>query len=227
MMNELFKFKKPDDGEPFYQNERRMAVFVATFVLILIFDTIVLRTIDPERLVEPDETSKDWTIEVSVFDQTETVSEELSANQMIETSIDLALAEQEYLQSVSIIIQCSDEDEPGEGFSDEINARTDLSSVDGMPADKDESGSCLEGTEDDLVLTWTFLEVSSVELNQSDKTQSEILQLFESGKTGMGTWNAEVELQVVTAGGITAIDNGEQVTVTWLISTFEIDLKSN
>ncbi len=227
MMNELFKFKKPDDGEPFYQNERRMAVFVATFVLILIFDTIVLRTIDPERLVEPDETSKDWTIEVSVFDQTETVSEELSANQMIETSIDLALAEQEYLQSVSIIIQCSDEDEPGEGFSDEINARTDLSSVDGMPADKDESGSCLEGTEDDLVLTWTFLEVSSVELNQSDKTQSEVLQLFESGKTGMGTWNAEVELQVVTAGGITAIDNGEQVTVTWLISTFEIDLKSN
>ena len=227
MMNELFKFKKPDDGEPFYQNERRMAVFVATFILILIFDTIVLRTIDPERLVEPDETSKDWTIEVSVFDQTETVSEELSANQMIETSIDLALAEQEYLQSVSIIIQCSDEDEPGEGFSDEINARTDLSSVDGMPADKDESGSCLEGTEDDLVLTWTFLDPSSVELNQTDKTQSEVLQLFDAGKTGTGTWNAEIELQVVTAGGITAIDNGEQVTVTWRISTFEIDLKSD
>ena len=227
MMNELFKFKKPDDGEPFYQNERRMAVFVATFILILIFDTIVLRTIDPERLVEPDETSKDWTIEVSVFDQTETVSEELSANQMIETSIDLALAEQEYLQSVSIIIQCSDEDEPGEGFSDEINARTYLSAVDGMPAEKDESGSCLEGTEDDLVLTWTFLDPSSVELNQTDKTQSEVLQMFESGKTGTGTWNAEIELQVVTAGGITAIDNGEQVTVTWTISTFEIDLNSN
>ena len=227
MMNELFKFKKPDDGEPFYQNERRMAVFVATFILILIFDTIVLRTIDPERLVEPDETSKDWTIEVSVFDQTETVSEELSANQMIETSIDLALAEQEYLQSVSITIQCSDEDEPGEAFSDEINARTDLSAVDGMPAEKDESGSCLEGTEDDLVLTWTFLDPSSVELNQTDKTQSEVLQMFESGKTGTGTWNAEIELQVVTAGGITAIDNGEQVTVTWTISTFEIDLNSN
>lgn len=227
MMNELFKFKKPDDGKPFYQNERRMAVFVATFILILIFDTIVLRTIDPERLVEPDETSKDWTIEVSVFDQTETVSEELSANQMIETSFDLALSEQEYLQSVSITIQCSDEDEPGEAFSDEINARTDLSAVGGMPAEKDESGSCLEGTEDDLVLTWTFLDPSSVELNQTDKTQSEVLQLFDAGKTGTGTWNAEIELQVVTAGGITAIDNGEQVTVTWRISTFEIDLKSD
>ncbi len=128
---------------------------------------------------------------------------------------------------MSIVIQCSDEDEPGEGFSDEINARTDLSTVDGMPADKDESGSCLEGTEDDLVLTWTFLDASSVELNQTDKTQSEVLQLFETGKTGTGTWNAEIELQVVTAGGISAIDNGEQVTVTWIISTFEIDLKSN
>ena len=143
---------------------------------------------------------------------------------MIETSIDLALSEQEYLQSVSIIIQCSDEDEPGEGFSDEINARSELSAVDGMPTDKDESGSCLEGTEDDLVLTWTFLDASSVELNQTDKTQSEVLQLFEAGKTGTGTWNAEIELQVVTAGGITAIDNGDQVTVTWLISTFETQL---
>tara|TARA_B100000683_G_scaffold69194_1_gene67670 strand:+ start:69 stop:263 length:195 start_codon:yes stop_codon:yes gene_type:complete len=64
-------------------------------------------------------------------------------------------------------------------------------------------------------------------LNQTDKTQSEVLQLFESGKIGTGTWNAEIELQVVTAGGITAIDNGEQVTVTWTISTFEIDLNSN
>ena len=224
MMNELFKFKKPDEGNSFYQNERRMAVFVAIFVLILIFDTIVLRTIDPERLIDKDETSKDWMIEISIIEQTEMVSEELSANQMIETSIDLALSEQEYLQSVSIIIQCSDEDEPGEGFSDEINARTDLSAVDGTPADKDESGSCLEGTEDDLVLTWTFMNASSVELNQTDKTQSEVLQLFETGKTGTGTWNAEIELQVVTAGGITAIDNGEQVTVTWLLSTFETQL---
>ena len=227
MMNEMFRFRKPDEGQAFYQKERRTSAFIAVFILILIFDTIVLRTIDPERLVEPDETSKDWSIEVSVFEQTETVSEELSANQMIETSIDLALSEQEYLQSVSIIIQCSDEDEPGEGFSDEINARTDLSAVDGTPADKDESGSCLEGTEDDLVLTWAFMNASSVELNQTDKTQSEVLQLFEAGKTGTGTWNAEIELQVVTAGGITAIDNGEQVTVTWIISTFEIDLKSN
>lgn len=227
MMNELFKFKKPDEGEPFYQNEQRMVVFVAIFVLILIFDTIVLRTIDPERLIDKDETSKDWMIEVSIIEQTETMSEELNANQMIETSIDLALSEQEYLQSVSIIIQCSDEDEPGEGFSDEVIARTDLSAVDGSLTDKEESGSCLENTEDDLILTWAFLDASSVELNQTDKTQSEVLKMFETGKTGTGTWNAEIELQVVTAGGITAIDDGEQVTVTWIISTFEIELQAN
>jgi len=226
-MNEMFRFKKADEGQAFYQKERRTTAFIAIFILILIFDTIVLRTIDPERLVEPDEMSKDWMIEVSMFEQSDTMSEELSTNQILETSVDLMLSEYEYLQSVSLIVQCSDEDEPGEGFSDEITARTDLSSVDGMPADKDESGSCLEGTEDDLVLTWTFLDASSVELNQTDKTQSEVLQLFEAGKAGTGTWNAEIELQVVTAGGITAIDNGEQVTVTWIISTFEIDLKSN
>ena len=226
-MNEMFRFKKPDEGQAFYQKERRTTAFIAIFILILIFDTIVLRTIDPERLVEPDEMSKDWMIEVSMFEQTDTMSEELSTNEILETSIDLVLSEYEYLQSVSLIVQCSDEDEPTEVSSDEVTARTDLSTVDGMPADKDESGSCLEGTEDDLVLTWTFLDASSVELNQTDKTQSEVLQLFEAGKTGTGTWNAEIELQVVTAGGISAIDNGEQVTVTWIVSTFEINLKSN
>ena len=226
-MNEMFRFKKPEEGQAFYQKERRTTAFIAIFILILIFDTIVLRTIDPERLVEPDEMSKDWMIEVSMFEQTDTMSEELSTNEILETSIDVVLSEYEYLQSVSLIVQCSDEDEPTEVSSDEVTARTDLSTVDGMPADKDESGSCLEGTEDDLVLTWTFLDASSVELNQTDKTQSEVLQLFEAGKTGTGTWNAEIELQVVTAGGISAIDNGEQVTVTWIVSTFEINLKSN
>tara|TARA_B100000614_G_scaffold248654_1_gene256838 strand:- start:1015 stop:1698 length:684 start_codon:yes stop_codon:yes gene_type:complete len=227
MMNELFRVKTPDEGESLYQKERRTIVFVVIFVLIFIFDAAVLRTIDPERLIDQDETSKDWMIEISMIEQTETVSEELSANQMIETTIDLALSEQEYLQSVSIIIQCSDEDEPGEGFSDEINARTDLSAVEGGPADKEESGSCLENTEDDVVLTWTFMNASSVESNQSDKTQSEVWQLFEQGKTGTGTWSAEIELQVVTAGGVTALDSGEQVTVTWVVSTFEVDLRAS
>lgn len=223
----MFRFKKPDEGGAFYQKERRMVTFVAIFIVILIFDTIVLRTIDPERLIPPDETSKDWLIEISVTEETETISEELSANQILETTYTVMLSENEYLQSVSLVIQCSDEDEPGEGFSDEVLARTTLSAVDGSPADKEESGSCLENTEDDLVLSWTFMDASSVELNQTEKTESEVLALFEAGKTGTGQWAAEIELQVVTPGGITAVDNGEQVAVTWIVSTFEINLTSN
>ena len=68
---------------------------------------------------------------------------------------------------------------------------------------------------------------SSVELNQTEKTETEVLDLFEAGKTGTGQWAAEIELQVVTPGGITAVDNGEQVTVTWIVSTFEIKLNVN
>ena len=187
----------------------------------------MLRTIDPQRLIPPDETSKDWLIEISVTEETETISEELSANQILETTYTVMLSENEYLQSVSLVIQCSDEDEPGEGFSDEVLARTTLDAVDGSPADKEESGSCLENTEDDLVLSWTFMDASSVELNQTEKTETEVLALFEAGKTGTGPWAAEIELQVVTPGGITAVDNGEQVTVTWIVSTFEIALNVN
>ena len=204
-----------------------MVTFVAIFIVILIFDTIVLRTIDPQRLIPPDETSKDWLIEISVTEETETISEELSANQILETTYTVMLSENEYLQSVSLVIQCSDEDEPGEGFSDEVLARTTLDTVDGSPTDKEESGSCLENTEDDLVLSWTFMDASSVELNQTEKTETEVLALFEAGKSGTGPWAAEIELQVVTPGGITAVDNGEQVTVTWIVSTFEINLTAN
>ena len=110
---------------------------------------------------------------------------------------------------------------------EKVVAEDDTWSVDGSPADKEESGSCLENTEDDLVLSWMFMDASSVELNQTEKTETEVLALFEAGKTGTGLWAAEIELQVVTFGGLDAVDNGEQVTVTWIVSTFEIELNVN
>ena len=58
------------------------------------------------------------------------------------TSIQVELSENEYLESVVLRIQCSDEDEPGEGFSDEVTVTTDLSMVDGDPEAKQETGSC-------------------------------------------------------------------------------------
>jgi len=223
MINRLFRFNASDSGGSVLKNERRMTVFVGLMILIIIFDAIALKSIDIERLTGSDEESMDWELTFTSYLESETTSEDLSANQAMSTSIQVELSENEYLESVVLRIQCSDEDEPGEGFSDEVTVSTDLSMVDGGPEAKQETGSCSEQSADDLVMTWTFMSAASVDAQQTGKTENEVRSLFAEGKTGTGMWSADIELQVNTPGGLGALDSGERVTAIWELQTFEVE----
>ena len=223
MINRLFRLNGSDSGGSGLKNERRMSVFVGLMILIIIFDAIALKSIDIERLTGSDEESMDWELTFTSYLESETTSEDLSANQAMSTSIQVELSENEYLESVVLRIQCSDEDEPGEGFSDEVTVTTDLSMVDGNPEAKQETGSCSEQSADDLVMTWTFMSAASVNAQQTGMTENEVRSLFAEGKTGTGMWSAEIELQVNTPGGLGALDSGERVTAIWELQIFEVE----
>ncbi len=223
MINRLFRLNGSDSGGSVLKNERRMSVFVGLMILIIIFDAIALKSIDIERLTGSDEESMDWELTFTSYLESETTSEDLSANQAMSTSIQVELSENEYLESVVLRIQCSDEDEPGEGFSDEVTVSTDLSMVDGGPEAKQETGSCSEQSADDLVMTWTFMSAASVDAQQIGMTENEVRSLFAEGKTGTGMWSADIELQVNTPGGLGALDSGERVTAIWELQTFEVE----
>ena len=223
MINRLFRLNGSDSGGSVIKNERRMSVFVGLMILIIIFDAIALKSIDIERLTGSDEESMDWELTFTSYLESETTSEDLSANQAMSTSIQVELSENEYLESVVLRIQCSDEDEPGEGFSDEVTVSTDLSMVDGGPEAKQETGSCSEQSADDLVMTWTFMSAASVDAQQIGMTENEVRSLFAEGKTGTGMWSADIELQVNTPGGLGALDSGERVTAIWELQIFEVE----
>ena len=223
MINRLFRLNGSDSGGSVLKNERRMSVFVGLMILIIIFDAIALKSIDIDRLTGSDEKSMDWELTFTSYLESETTSEDLSANQAMSTSIQVELSENEYLESVVLRIQCSDEDEPGEGFSDEVTVTTDLSMVDGGPEAKQETGSCLEQSADDLVMTWTFMSAASVDAQQTGMTENEVRSLFAEGKTGTGMWSADIELQVNTPGGLGALDSGERVTAIWELQIFEVE----
>ena len=223
MINRLFRLNGSDSGGSVLKNERRMSVFVGLMILIIIFDAIALKSIDIDRLTGSDEKSMDWELTFTSYLESETTSEDLSANQAMSTSIQVELSENEYLESVVLRIQCSDEDEPGEGFSDEVTVTTDLSMVDGGPEAKQETGSCSEQSADDLVMTWTFMSAASVDAQQTGMTENEVRSLFAEGKTGTGMWSADIELQVNTPGGLGALDSGERVTAIWELQIFEVE----
>ncbi|MBP66410.1 MAG: hypothetical protein CMA67_04040 [Euryarchaeota archaeon] len=223
MINRLFRLNGSDSGGSVLKNERRMSVFVGLMILIIIFDAIALKSIDIDRLTGSDEESMDWELTFTSYLESETTSEDLSANQAMSTSIQVELSENEYLESVVLRIQCSDEDEPGEGFSDEVTVTTDLSMVDGGPEAKQETGSCSEQSADDLVMTWTFMSAASVDAQQTGMTENEVRSLFAEGKTGTGMWSADIELQVNTPGGLGALDSGERVTAIWELQIFEVE----
>ena len=223
MINRLFRLNGSDSGGSVLKNERRMSVFVGLMILIIIFDAIALKSIDIDRLTGSDEESMDWELTFTSYLESETTSEDLSANQAMSTSIQVELSENEYLESVVLRIQCSDEDEPGEGSSDEVTVTTDLSMVDGGPEAKQETGSCSEQSADDLVMTWTFMSAASVDAQQTGMTENEVRSLFAEGKTGTGIWSADIELQVNTPGGLGALDSGERVTAIWEVQTFEVE----
>jgi len=228
MINNMFYFGRGEEGSSLWRTERRSVVFICIMLLIFAFDSVALRTIDTSLLSSYNDDSEvygDWVVTYTMVEISQTDSKELGQNGVLETSVDWTLNDGEYLSSVTLIVMCSDEDEPGEGFSDEVTADTELAGVNGNAEEREETGACLENTEDDIVLTWTFADVSLAD-NQTyeSRSRSSVEDLFVNGTTGDGVWAAELRLDVVTPGGIGALDSGEQVTGTWIVQTFTIEL---
>ena len=132
MINNMFYFGRGEEGSSLWRTERRSVVFICIMLLIFAFDSVALRTIDTSLLSSYNDDSEaygDWVVTYTMIEISQTDSKELGQNGVLETSVDWTLNDGEYLSSVTLIVMCSDEDEPGEGFSDEVTADTELAGV--------------------------------------------------------------------------------------------------
>jgi hypothetical protein len=133
------------------------------------------------------------------------------------------LGDDEMIAFVNITVSCNDNDDPPGPFTDSVNAETDVSGVEGGFEDDAGSGNC-NGDAVDFSYVVTP-EWSGTPYIVEDVSRNDILAKWDDGGNGIGEWLCSVTLEVNNpgpAGGF--IDNDEEVTVTWTVTTYTVEI---
>ena len=133
------------------------------------------------------------------------------------------LGDDEMIAFVNITVSCNDNDDPGPGFSDSVDAETDVSGVEGGFEDDAGSGNC-NGDAVDFSYVVTP-EWSGAPYMVEDVSRNDILAKWDDGGNGTGEWLCSVTLEVNSTPGLGGfIDNDEEVTVTWTVTTYTVEI---
>jgi len=126
---------------------------------------------------------------------------------------------------VEITVSCNDNDDPGPGFTDNVDVSTDFSGVEGTPDDETGTGSC----NGDAV---TFTIEMTPEWDGSSYiadgvSKNDIEAKWNDGGNGTGEWLTSVTLEVDNypapiVGGI--VDSDEDVTVSWRVAVYSLEI---
>ena len=126
---------------------------------------------------------------------------------------------------VEITVSCNDNDDPGPGFTDNVDVSTDFSGVEGTPDDETGTGSC----NGDAV---TFTIEMTPEWDGSSYIadgvrKNDIEAKWNDGGNGTGEWLTSVTLEVDNypapiVGGI--VDSDEDVTVSWRVAVYSLEI---
>ena len=161
-----------------------------------------------------------------IFEESEnTMSESvvLSDGETYDSFFDLILEDELNLGYVEIEVSCVDNDDPGPGFTDSAEGRSDLSGVEGVE-DKNAEGDCAGGGGGGFSIRWDLIDnYTGSEYTEEEMSESEIRERWDDGGKGRGSWILEITAIIDTApiaGGL--IDNDEEFEITWTAVFFTI-----
>ena len=133
---------------------------------------------------------------------------------------------------VELEVSCSDNDDPGPGFTDTVEGVSDLIDVAGFASghveDQSADGSCSGGGNGGFSIRWDITpNYTGEDYTEEDLNENEIRQLWDSEGRGMGSWivtiTASIEAAPV-AGSF--IDDNEDFDITWTAVFFELIIES-
>ncbi|OUW22259.1 MAG: hypothetical protein CBD33_03230 [Euryarchaeota archaeon TMED173] len=163
-----------------------------------------------------------------IFEESEnTLSESvvLSDGETYDSFFDVVLEDQLNIGFVEIQVSCNDNDDPGPGFTDSAEGQSDLSGVEGVE-DKIAEGDCSGGGGGGFSMRWDITEnYTGSEYTEEEMSESEILEMWDDGGKGRGSWIVEVTASIDTApiaGGL--IDNDEEYDITWTAVLFTVSI---
>jgi hypothetical protein len=134
------------------------------------------------------------------------------------------LGDDEMIAFVNITVSCNDNDDPGLGFTDSVDAEMDVSGVEGGFEDDAGSGNC-NGDAVDFSYAVTS-DWSGAPYMVEDVSRNDILAMWDDGGNGTGEWLCSVTLEVNSNPllGPLLADNDEEVTVTWAVTTYTVEI---
>lgn len=215
------------DFQKYTSNPLFMANVGFIVVFMLIFPGYFAYTAggNDSQLVDPLSKSGSWMVS---FTENETEYFEeiigMGDGDSQETLYFVGVEEFHSLAKVEISISCRDTDDPGPGFDDEVSASTELSSITGMPADQSDQSTCGGGAV--ISFVWDFVEgYNGTEYPAENISMNDIRARWSDNDSGRGNWSTTIGMEINAApvfGGI--IDNSEDVTITWKVTTFELEI---
>jgi hypothetical protein len=204
------------------------AAFIVVFMLVFPGYFAYTAGEDDSNLVDPLSKSGSWMVS---FTETETEFSEdmtLGDGDSQETLYSVEAEEFQNIAKVEISLSCQDNDDPGPGFNDDVSASTDLSSITGMPDDQSEQSACGGGGGGGaaISLVWNFVDnYDGLEYMVENISMNDIRAQWSDNGSGRGNWSTTVEMDINAPpvfGG--AVDDSEDVTITWKITTFELEI---
>ena len=133
---------------------------------------------------------------------------------------------------VELEVSCSDNDDPGPGFTDTVEGVSDLVDVAGYASghveDQSADGSCSGGGNGGFSIRWDITpNYTGEDYTEEDLNENEIKQLWDSEGRGMGSWIATITASIEAAPVAGSfIDDNEDFDITWTAVFFELIIES-
>ena len=165
--------------------------------------------------------SASWSVSFEETEITQIESETLSDGDTYDSFFDVMT--ESNIAYIMIEISCMDNDEPGPGFTDSADAKSDVSQVEGEFEDQENNGDCAMGGGIEMI--WYSTQNYTGDNYTFEGTENELRDTWSSNSEGVGTWavtlTANIETNPVPIFG-EVLDSDEDYEITWTVVTYEL-----
>ena len=204
---------------------RKQSMLAGTIFFMLIFPIYfaIMPTLVADEMIESGSSgiSASWSVSFEETEITQIESETLSDGDTYDSFFDVMT--ESNIAYIMIEISCMDNDEPGPGFTDSADAKSDVSQVEGEFEDQENNGDCAMGGGIEMI--WYSTQNYTGDNYTFEGTENELSDTWSSNGEGVGTWavtlTANIETNPVPIFG-EVLDSDEDYEITWTVVTYEL-----
>ena len=204
---------------------RKQSMLAGTIFFMLIFPIYfaIMPTLVVDEMIESGSSgiSASWSVSFEETEITQIESETLSDGDTYDSFFDVMT--ESNIAYIMIEISCMDNDEPGPGFTDSADAKSDVSQVEGEFEDQGNNGDCAMGGGIEMI--WYSTQNYTGDNYTFEGTENELRDTWSSNSEGVGTWavtlTANIETNPVPIFG-EVLDSDEDYEITWTAVTYEL-----